>query len=60
MNARNRKQNDRNPSRRLRRWFRPRPRRHDPWLVFNISTFTFEGLSLHGFNRLASHQNIWR
>ena len=43
MNALNRKQNDLNPSRRLRGSFSSRRRRHDPWLVFNMFTFTFEG-----------------
>ena len=59
MNALNRKENNPNPSRRLRRWF-PSRRRHDPWLVFNMSTFTFDGPPLHGFNRFATHENIWR
>ena len=43
MNALNRKENNPNPSRRLRRWFPSRRRRHDPWLAFNMSTFTFDG-----------------
>ncbi len=74
MNALNRKKNNPNPSRRLRRWFSSRRRRHDPrearpggsqfrgtgWIVFNISTFTFDGQPLPGFNRFASHDNIWR
>jgi hypothetical protein len=60
MNALNRKENNPNPSRRLRRWFPSRRRRHDPWLVFNMSTFTFDSQPLYGFNRFASHQNIWR
>jgi hypothetical protein len=60
MNALNRKENNPNPSRRLRRWFQSRRRRHDPWLVFNMSTFTFDGQPLHGFNRFASYENIWR
>jgi hypothetical protein len=25
-----------------------------------MSTFTFDGQPLHGFNRFASHENIWR
>ena len=60
MNALNRKENNPNPSRTLRRWFPSRRRRHDPRLVFNMSTFTFDGQPLHGFNRFASHENIWR
>lgn len=44
-------------SRSLRRWFSSRYRRHDPWLVFNVASFTFESQRLHGFNRLASHQS---
>ena len=60
MNALTRKQNNHDPSRGLRRWFPSRRRRHDPWLVFNMSTFTFEGQPLHGFNRLASHDDVWR
>ena len=54
MNAHSRKQNNHDPSHGLRRWFPSRRRRHDPWLVFNMSTFTFDGQPLHGFNRLAS------
>ena len=60
MNALNRKENNPNPSRRFRRWVPSRRRRHDPWLVFNMSTFTFDGQPLPGFNRFASHENIWR
>ena len=60
MKTLNRKENNPNPSRRLRRWFPSRRRRHDPWLVFNMSTFTFDGQPLPGFNRFASHENIWR
>jgi hypothetical protein len=25
-----------------------------------MSTFTFDGQPLHGFNRFANHENIWR
>src|SRR5436190_8473263 len=53
MNALNPKQNNHNRSRRLRTWFASRRRRHDPWLVFNMTSFTFEGQPLYGFNRLA-------
>jgi hypothetical protein len=60
MNALNRKENNPNPSRRLSRWFPSRRPRHDPWLVFNMSTFTFDSQPLHGFNRFASHETIWR
>jgi hypothetical protein len=60
MNAPSRKQNNLNQRRGLRSWFRSRRRRRDPWLVFNMSNFTFEGQPFHGFNRLASHENIWR
>jgi hypothetical protein len=60
MSALNRRQNNRNQRRSLRRWLRSAHRRHDPWLVFNMSNFTFDHELLHGFNRLASHQSIWR
>ena len=60
MNALNRKQNNRNRSRRLRKRFPSRRRQHDPWLVFNMSNFTFDGQPFHGLNRLASHEKIWR
>ena len=60
MNALNRKQTNLHQRRGLRSWFRSRRRRHDPWLVFNMFTFTFEGQPLHGFNRLDRHENIWR
>ena len=59
MNALNRKQNNRNQPHGLRSWFRSRRRRHDPWLVFNMFNFTFEGQPLHGFNRLHRHENVW-
>ena len=37
-----------------------RKRFGDPWLVFNISTFTFDGQPRSGFNRFVSHENTWR
>ena len=60
MDALNRRQSNRNQRRESRSWFWLRRRRHDPWLVFNMFTFTFEGQPLHGFNRLVGHQNISR
>ncbi len=60
MNALNRRQNNLNQRRGLQSWFSLRRRRHDPWLVFNIFAFTFEGQPLHGMKRAASHQNVWR
>ena len=58
MNALNRKQNNPNQRRGLRSWFRSRRGLHDPWLVFNMSTFTFAGQPLHGFNRLAKNHSV--
>ena len=60
MNALNRKKNNLNQRRGLRSWFRSRSHRHDPWLVFNMFTFTFEGQALYRINRLASPENVWR
>lgn len=59
MNALIHKQNNRNQRRSLRRWLRSAHRRHDPWLVFNMSNFTFDHEFLHALNRVSSHQRIW-
>ena len=41
------------------RWFRFRRRRHDPWLVLNMSMFNCEAGRTEIFNPIRSHQNIW-
>lgn len=60
MNALIRKQNDRNQCRGLPKSLRSQRRRHDPWLVFNMASFTFQDQPLHGFSRLVSRENLWR
>jgi hypothetical protein len=42
-----------------KRWFQRRRRRHDPWLVLNMSTFNFEPGRSEIFNPIRSHQNVW-
>jgi hypothetical protein len=42
-----------------KRWFQRRRRRHDPWLVLNMSIFNFEPGRSEIFNPIRSHQNVW-
>jgi len=42
-----------------RRWFQRRRRRHDQWLVLNMSIFNFEPGRSEIFNPIRSHQNVW-
>jgi hypothetical protein len=42
-----------------RRWLQRRRRRHDPWLVLNMSIFNFEPGRNEIFNPLQSHENVW-
>ena len=41
------------------RCFQRRRRKHDPWLVVNMSIFNFELGRSEMFNPIRSHQNIW-
>ena len=58
MNAPTPKQTYPKASRKVRQ-FRPRPKRHDPWLAFNISTFTFARQGIPTLNRDRSHERVW-
>ena len=42
------------PTEKLQKYFRRRQRRHDPWLVFNMASFTFEGSRNHILDPLRS------
>jgi len=41
-----------------KRWFQRR-RRHDPWLVLNMSIFNFQPGRNEIFNPLRIHENVW-
>jgi hypothetical protein len=44
---------------RVRNWFRARPRRHDPLLVFNMSIFNSGNGWNRIFNALPQRENVW-
>jgi hypothetical protein len=41
-----------------KRWFQRR-RRHDPWLVLNMSFFNFQPGRNEIFNPLRNYENVW-
>jgi hypothetical protein len=46
-------------NRRLRAWFRPRRRRHDPMLVLNMSIFNSGSSWDRIFNPIPQRENVW-
>jgi hypothetical protein len=44
----------------VRKWFRPRHRSHDPMLVFSMSIFNSGSSWARIFSPICERENVWR